>query len=263
MKRRNFFTAAGIATAMMPFHGFASPKRKKEDRKFIELIKYHLKVGPEKGIVENFYEEVAIPVLNELGAGPVGVFRVKYGANKPSLYVMIEHESAASFATLNDQLMMNDTFWNAGKDFLEAPLSDPAYVRIEKILYRAFSHMPTIEVPSGKLSNNSRIYEFRIYESHNLKAAKKKIDMFNEGGEIALFKKTGLQPVFFGETLAGPMMPNLTYMLVFDSMEARDKNWKIFVDHPEWKSMSQDPQYADTVSNITDFILTPAPFSQV
>lgn len=262
MKRRNFITAAGLAS-VMPFRAFSESSGTNESQGYIELIKYHLNVGPEKGVVEKFYEEVAIPALNDMGIGPVGVFRVKYGFNQPSLYVLIEHKNLESFATLNDKLMDNEWFWKKGETYLNSPLSDPAYNRKEKILYRAFKDMPTIEIPEGKLSNNSRIYEFRIYESHTLKAAKKKIDMFNEGGEIAIFKKTGLQPVFFGETLAGPMMPNLTYMLVFDSMEDRDKNWKTFVDHPEWKSLAADPQYADTVSNISDIILSPAPFSQV
>ena len=43
------------------------------------------------------------------------------------------------------------------------------------------------------------------------KSAKKKIEMFNEVGEIAIFKKTGLQPVFFGETIIGPKLPNHFY----------------------------------------------------
>ena len=103
----------------------------------------------------------------------------------------------------------------------------------------------------------------RIYESHSRKYAQKKIDMFNQGGEIALFKKTGLQPVFFGETIIGPMMTNLTYMLVFDSMAGRDQCWAGFVKHPEWITMRDDPQYKDTESNITDIILRPEPFSQL
>ncbi len=262
MKRRNFITTAGLAS-VMPFSAFSGSSGSNQEQQYIELIKYHLNVGPERGRVEKFYEEVAIKALNDMGIGPVGVFRVKYGFNQPSLYVLIQHKNLESFATVNDKLMKNDWFREKGEAFLNTPLSDPAYNRIEKILYRAFEDMPTIEVPEAKLANNSRIYELRIYESHNLKAAKKKIDMFNEGGEIAIFKKTGLQPVFFGETLAGPMMPNLTYMLVFDSMEERDKNWKTFVDHPDWKKLAADPQYADTVSNISDIILSPAPFSQV
>ena len=87
----------------------------------------------------------------------------------------------------------------------------------------AFADMPRLEPPTALL-DKSRIFELRVYESHSRQAAKKKIDMFNEGGEIAIFRKTGLQPVFFGETLFGPAMPNLTYMLVFDSMASRDAN---------------------------------------
>jgi len=108
-----------------------------------------------------------------------------------------------------------------------------------------------------------RILELRVYEGHSVKANKKKIEMFNEGGEIALFKKTGLTPVFFGETLIGPKLPNLSYMLAFEDMADRDKRWQVFRDDPEWKRMNQDPAYKDTASNITDIILRPAAYSQI
>ena len=87
--------------------------------------------------------------------------------------------------------------------------------------------------------------------------------MFNEGGEIDVFRKTGLRPVFFGETLAGPLMPNLTYMLVFDSEESQAEHWDEFRNHPDWLALREDKQYKDTVSNVTDFILRPASFSQI
>jgi hypothetical protein len=132
-------------------------------------------------------------------------------------------------------------------------------VRMESSLLRAFKNMPKLEVPEKK----GRIFELRTYESHSIKAAKKKIEMFNEGGEIAIFKKTGLLPVFFGETLIGPMMPNLTYMLVFEDMADRDAKWKVFGGSPDWKKLSSNPDYKDTVSNITDIILRPERYSQI
>ena len=93
--------------------------------------------------------------------------------------------------------------------------------------------------------------------------AKRKIEMFNEGGEIALFRAAGMNPVFFGESIIGSKMPNLTYMLGFDDPEAQETGWKKFLDDPEWKKLSSDPYYEDTVSNITNLMLRPAESSQI
>ena len=262
MKRRNFLTAAGLST-ILPFSAYANSSKSSEEQQYVELIKYQLPVGNKKNVVESFYKEVAIPALKEIVVGPVGVFRPKYGMNKPSLWVMIQHKDLESFVSLGERLMENQTFVNEGASVMNNELSDPNFIRIEKILYKNFKYLPVIEVPEQKMDDASRIYELRIYESHNYKAAQKKIEMFNEGGEIEIFKKTGLNPVFFGETLVGPLMPNLTYMLVFDDMADRDKNWKVFADSPEWKELSSDPQYKDTVSNISDIILSPASCSQI
>ena len=128
----------------------------------------------------------------------------------------------------------------------------------------AFTGMPKLEVPPATVERAPRILELRIYESHSKKANLTKIKMFNEG-EIAIFRRTGLRPVFFGETLIGSRLPNLTYMLTFDSIEQRDRNWSAFVADPEWKKLSATPGYTDaeTVSNISNVLLSPAPYSQI
>jgi hypothetical protein len=105
----------------------------------------------------------------------------------------------------------------------------------------------------------------RRYESPTEYAGKKKIEMFNEGGEIEVFKRTGLTPVFFGETLIGEARPNLTYMITFDNMEAHDRNWKTFGSDAEWKKISSMEEYADKklISKITRTFLKPVNFSQI
>jgi hypothetical protein len=123
--------------------------------------------------------------------------------------------------------------------------------------------MPVVEAPTTAAENRPRIFELRVYESHSEPAAVRKVEMFNEGGEIAIFRKTGLTPVFFGETIIGPQMPNLTYMLTFADMVERARAWDTFIVDPDWIAIRDDPYYRDTVSNITDFILRPLPFSQV
>jgi hypothetical protein len=87
--------------------------------------------------------------------------------------------------------------------------------------------------------------------------------MFNTGGEINLFRRTGINPVFFGESIAGSAMPNLTYMVGFDDAEAQKKAWDTFGKHPDWEKMKADPYYADTVSNITNLVLRPSASSQI
>ncbi|HUX09857.1 MAG TPA: NIPSNAP family protein, partial [Terriglobia bacterium] len=91
-----------------------------------------------------------------------------------------------------------------------------------------------------------------------------KIKMFNSG-EIDIFKKVGFHPVFFGEKLIGPKWPNLTYMLASANVEERDKHWAAFGADPEWKKLRSMPDYSDEkiVSNITNYLLGPAPYSQI
>ncbi|MHC4425891.1 MAG: NIPSNAP family protein [Planctomycetota bacterium] len=258
MKRRDFLTAATLA----PIAGISSLAAADSDngsQQYFEFRQYRLHVGSKKRLVGDFLRKVGIPAMNRIGIEPVGVFNAVYGPSDPTLYVLLVHKSLESVVKSSWLLMADDKYRNDGADFVNAPLSEPAYVRMESSLMVAFKDMPKLKVPEKK----SRIFELRTYESHSIKAAKKKIEMFNEGGEIAIFNKTGLQPVFFGETIVGPRMPNLTYMLVFDDLTDRDKKWKVFGGDPEWKKLKANPAYKDTVSNITDIILRPASYSQI
>ena len=85
--------------------------------------------------------------------------------------------------------------------------------------------------------------------------------MFNAGGEVVLFEKLGFNAVFYGEVIAGSNMPNLMYMTTHANKEARDANWKNFVDAPEWKKMSSLPKYQGNVSHIDIFFLYPTAYS--
>ena len=146
-------------------------------------------------------------------------------------------------------------------------MDDPAFVRVESSLLRAFDAIPTVEAPrkaaaAAAGAAAARILELRTYESHSDRAALNKLAMFN-AGEIPIFRRTGLTPVFFGETIVGAKMPSLTYMLTFRDMVARDAAWATFSRDAAWKTLSTDSQYQDNVSAITDVILRPMSYSQL
>lgn len=213
---------------------------------------------------DDFYKNAAIPAMNRAGINPVGVFGVQAGPDSPTMYVLMPHRSLDAYYGTLDKVRSDEAFQKAGAEFINTPPTDPSYVRVESTLMAAFRGMPRLEVPPATAERKPRLFELRTYEAHSKKANSKKIEMFNVG-EIAIFRRTGLRPVFFGETLVGTHMPNLTYMLVFDSMAARDENWSKFVSDPEWKKLSTTPGYTDPeiLTNITSVFLRPAAYSQI
>lgn len=263
MKRRKFLISSLAASA--PSALMASGPVSDQGRpEYYELRQYHLRRGPQVKLTDDFLREAALPAWKRLGIGPIGVFNTSIGSDTPTVYVLIPHPSLESVATTAARLLTDPEYQRAGAAFLNVPSTDPAYVRMESTLMAAFESMPRLEIPAAAAENRPRIFELRTYESHSEKAHLKKVEMFNVG-EIAIFRRTGLRPVFFGRTLIGSRLPNLTYMLTFDDLAARDKNWATFIADPEWKKLSTTPGYTDgeIVSNISNVLLAPTPYSQI
>ena len=104
-------------------------------------------------------------------------------------------------------------------------------------------------------------YELRSYEAPTEEYYKRKVDMFNAGGEVILFDRLGFNAVFYAEVLSGPTMPNLMYMTTHENQETRDANWKNFVDSPEWTKLKVMPKYQNTVSKNVTLFLYPTEYS--
>ena len=263
MDRRDFLAAAAITAASpLPKLDKLGKLAQPAPRQFIELRRYHLLPGAKQRAFSTFLGEVAVPAMNRAGVGKVGAFSVMYGENAPSLLLVLTHTSMDSVVSLRERLANDADYGKAGAAILDAPLSDPAFVRVESSVLRAFEAMPAVEPSKAVGSTTPRIYELRTYESHSDRAALNKLKMFN-AGEIPIFRRTGLTPVFFGETVVGAKMPSLTYMLTFADMTARDAAWKAFSADPDWKTLSGDPQYKENVSAISDIILRPTAYSQI
>lgn len=264
MKRRSFVKTSLLSgssiTALTPLMAAEDGQNKKMMQEYYELRIYTLKDEKQQQLVENYFEQAAIPALNKLGSKQVGVFREFKPESQTRIYVIIPFASGEDFIRMEDRLSADAQYIKAAASYLQAPATEPAYTRIESSLLKSFRQMPTMEVPEKK----QRIFELRRYESASESAGKKKIQMFNES-EISVFKRVGLTPVFFGETIIGGLRPNLTYMITFDDMDEHDRNWKTFGSDPEWKKISSIPEYADAkiVSNITRTFLEPTPFSQI
>lgn len=228
---------------------------------YFEIRKYTLKSAEKQPLLESYLKDAAIPALNGAGVKHVGVFlpeKVEAGA-PPAVYVVLHHAALASVAKAAE-VLADATLQQAGAAYLGVPAEEPVYERVESWLTQGIAGMPALALPP----KGSQTYQLRIYESHSEKAGKKKIEMFNIG-ELAIFQRCGLNAVFFGETIVGPLMPNLTYMLAFKDSAAKDQAWNTFRADPEWAKLKTTPGFTDKeiVSRITNILLVPAACSQI
>jgi hypothetical protein len=177
------------------------------------------------------------------------------------VFVLVVHRSADRVATLPSRMAADEEYRKAAGAYLGARADDPVYLRIESSLLAPIAGMPRLERPDA---SRPRLLNLRVYESHNERAAAEKVEMFN-AGELAIFRRVGLAPVFFATTVVGPAMPNLTYLLAFLDEAGRKAAWDRFRADPEWLKLRAIPEYADKeiVSRITNRVLTPAAYSEI
>ena len=201
-------------------------------------------------------------MTNRNGYSAVGFFSPVFADRGPYIVSLSAAPSWAAIDTIH-QKFADDKEFQKGWDAYNT-IGDPAYNRMEVSILYAFDKIPTIDVPPVEQGKPARLYELRTYESMNEKAGAKKIKMF-EDGEAAIFKRLGMKTVLFGRTIAGRNMPSLTYMLGYDDMAQHDQLWKAFGADPEWQKLRATPGLSDAeiVSNITNYLVTPLPFSPI
>ncbi len=230
MTRRTVIGTIGGALAAMTVDA-------QTKRQYYEIRRYQLRNG-----VTN-----AMPTSKPAGLeGPFGAFNPVVGEGSPFLTMLFTYSSFADAEKIDAKL---GTY--------------KGFIRYERTILRAFEAMPELKLPP-KRDGGGHIFELRTYESNDAASLAKKIEMFNKG-EMQIFQRLGMNPVFFGEAIVGSSLPHLTYMLAYDDLAARDRVWKAFGSDPEWLKLRATPGLsdADIVSNISNTILRPTAFSDI
>jgi hypothetical protein len=259
MERRELLTALS-ASALVGSSGMAAGT----PNTFLEVKAWHFHNSPENqpARVADYLEAGLGPALQRAGAKLAGVFSNVIGQDGP-YYVSVSEFS--SMAAMQDALrnVAADETHHKELQKLSSGIGVP-FVRVESSLLRSFDGMPAVVIPDATEKRPPRIFELRTYESQSFVTLTRKVGMFNSG-EMQIFQKLGMRPIFFGETLIGPRQPNLMYMLSYDDLAARDKLWHDFGTDPDWKKLSAQPALKDSeiVANISNVILRPLTFSAI
>lgn len=226
----------------------------------IQLNKFVIANKDQHSMVDGYLKNAYLPSLKRAGIKNVGVFEA-HNKEKDGLHiwVLVPFDNFEQYAALGAHLVEDTQFHDDGAEYLFLQTKkDRAYERIEGTLMQAFSGWPKVT----KAGQGDKLYELRDYESFSEYKGFMKVNMFNNG-EIDIFNKTGLDGIFYGRVLAGKNAPNLVYMVSYKDMEERDANWKKFLNHPDWKSLSKEEQYKQTVSKIHQTFLVAKPYSQL
>jgi hypothetical protein len=264
MKKSNLFNLPFKALLLLCLIAFSFKSSAAPKQQYYEIRIYTISGAAQEGMVDAFLKDAYIPALHRAGIAKVGVFKpleTDTASFGKLVYLFIPFKTLEQYAELPGILEKDKVYNDAGKAFLDAPFDNPPYQRHQSILLKAFLFMPQFAAPSFTTPMAERIYELRSYESATEAKAAKKIEMFNQGGEIALFEKLKFNAVFYGEALAGNQKPNLMYMTTFSDMKSHDEHWKAFGGSPEWKKLSGLEEYKNTVSKNHTLLLHPASYS--
>jgi hypothetical protein len=269
MQRRQFLSAS-LATTALTLSGAANaqaPAAKAADgkeREFYLLRRYSLRSGLQLKLNDDYLSAALIPALKRMGIGPVGAFRLDFGTETPANYVLIPGTSVEKLTMLDHHLAQDAAFMAAAEPYWSAPASAPPFLRVEASLHAAFEGWPRITPPPQSATKAKRIFQMRTYESPSFADHVRKVEMFHSG-EFDIFKAAGMHQVFYGDTLLGPRMPSLTYMLAFADMTELEAHWDAFRNAPEWKKLSGSPRFAfeAIVSNISNVVLNPLAASEI
>lgn len=239
--------------------GFVS---KAADGYYYELKIYHCKTPEQQARTEKYLQDAYLPALHKAGIKHVGVFMpIEKDTAQSLVYVLIPYSSWNQIAATDKKVWQDAEYLQNGKDYINASYDQPAYARIETVLMHAFEKMPEPALPNLTAPKSERVYELRSYEGSSEQYHINKVQMFNAGGEVSLFKRLNFNAVFYADVLAGCHMPNLMYMTTFNNREDREKHWKQFGSDPEWKALSGKPEYQHNVSKHDIMFLRPASYS--
>ena len=229
----------------------------------IELRRYYLVFGKQMDRMNEFLANTYMPAARRAGIGPMGCFASEIARDNPFVVCVASHPSLGAMETALAKMDGDQEYRKASERFYSLP--DLGHIRLESSLLRGFDAAPNITVPAPDPKHPSRVFELRCYQSDSFTATRQKVHDFNEN-QIPMFRRLGIRSVFFGETFVGGNMPNLTYMVMFDDIAARNKAWDVSFSDPEWTeklSKTKAPDGGMLVAHYSNEILSALPFSQI
>jgi hypothetical protein len=258
VNRRNFAQSIGGAAALSSLAN-AEPQTPARKTRIYRLDFYRLRQGSQGTRLNEFLQSQRdLLVKNSQG---LGVFTAIFGPHLPSTVVLTGFSGMEEMEAADERVRRAPEY-HAALEKLDTG-AEPAYDRMERVLLRATDFSPEI-VPLKEAPKKPRYFELRVYHAPTERQLRFVDERFN-GPEIPIFHRSGVHPILYAHTIAGPEMPNLTYLIPFDDLAQREKAWDAFAADPEWVKAREASiaRGGQIVADQNISLLRAAPFSPI
>lgn len=227
---------------------------------FWSLENYYLKQGTQMARLHEFLQRGVLPSMKKVHAGPVIVMEAMVAQHMPQVALVMGYESMQQFKDVRTKAMSDPDSMEKLKLWESA--SEQPFEHMSMTLLDAAPYSP--EVAIKQQQEKPRIFELRVYHSPSWSQLRALHERF-AGPETKIFARVGVHPIFYSTTVAGANMPNLTYLIPFDNLAAREKAWDAFGADPEWIKVRKESidKYGQISSVIQISIFKAAAYSPV
>jgi hypothetical protein len=233
MERRTFLHSVAGAGLLSQTAAAQEPGRR---TRLYRIDYYYYRQGNQAARLNQFLSSQMPLLVKHCRA--VGVFNAVFAPRLQTTMVLTGHAGFDDFLASGGAIESDDGYRKAFEEYEQLGKGEPPVDSSQRILLTATDFSPEI-VPLAEKPKSPRYFELRIYHSPTLH----QLHMVHErfaGPEIKIFHRCGIHPILYADTLVGPDLPNLVYLIPFASQADREKAWDAFAADPEWQKVRAD-----------------------
>jgi hypothetical protein len=229
MNRRTFAGALAGLAAARPLWPADADRR----TQFYTLDIFQLKQGTQAARMHDWFSNTMLPKLAKIHTGPTIVLEAVIASHTPQLAFITGFSSFEEIWSVLSKL--NDPDLAAAWNKIEHG-SEPPYESESLTILQAAPYSPEL---AAQNRDKPRYFELRQYHSPSGSQLQALHERF-AGPETKVFHRSGINPLLYSSGLFGSNLPNLTYLIPFDSLAARETAWDKFGADPDWLKARKD-----------------------
>ena len=219
------------------------------------LHEYLLDNGEQIGRLHTYLKDALLPALAREAGGAQIVLEAIVAPHQPQVVMLQEFRDVGHWRETMKRLKRDGPLAEAN-----AAWDRPGpYLSHSITLLEATGYSPKIV---GGVAQ--RIFELRVYQA----PSEWQLNGIHErfaGPEIPIFHRCGIEPILYATAIAGPKLPNMTYLTPYESLAAREAAWTKFQADPDWHAARQNSieQHGYTPKGLSIALFKAAAYSPV